>query len=172
MTATVVRLAFANGKYPFRLGGGEIRELQRVCDAGPMEIHRRLLSGTWRIDDVTETLRQGLLGAARKGEFGEVSDAPVPVLKPTDAAHLINEYVMTYAAPFLDPDGESSVPAGISLPWAYSALLAAQVVAAGLMGSKDEPLGKKQAGEEPSAPPSPTESSDGALSSPGSPTEE
>lgn len=172
MTAAVLTLPFADGTYPFRIGAGEMRELQRICDAGPLELYRRLLSGEWRVDDVTQTIRLGLIGARRKGHKATVRDAEVEV-SDKEALRLVEEYVDTFAAPYLDPDGESLPAAGAALPWTFSSLLASQILAGALMGSKDEPLGKKPIEEAgPSDRPSRTESSDGAQSSPPSPIEE
>ena len=50
----------------FRLGIGELRELQEKCDAGPMAILARLHGRDWRIDDIRETIRLGLIGAGVK----------------------------------------------------------------------------------------------------------
>lgn len=52
-----------DGEHTFRLRLGELRTLQEKCDAGPMHLARRLADGTWRVDDVRETLRLGLIGA-------------------------------------------------------------------------------------------------------------
>lgn len=46
----------------FRLPLGRLRAVQEKCDAGPMELLQRFLNGTYRIDDVRETLLQGLIG--------------------------------------------------------------------------------------------------------------
>jgi hypothetical protein len=46
----------------FRLAIGELRKLQERVDAGPYELLRRLTSGTWRVDDIRETIRLGLAG--------------------------------------------------------------------------------------------------------------
>lgn len=55
-----------DGEHVFRLRLGELRTLQEKVDAGPMHIARRLADGTWRVDDVRETLRLGLIGAGVK----------------------------------------------------------------------------------------------------------
>lgn len=169
----ILERPFADGSYPFRMGGGEIRELQRICDAGPLEIYRRLLAGTWRYDDVLEVHRLGLLGAARKGHTATVRGEQV-LVTPKLALSLVADYVETYAAPRVDPDGETGPETGNPAPWTWSSLMAAEILEAGIMGSRDEPLGKKPQGEaeEPSDRPSPTEKSDGEASSPPTPTEE
>lgn len=57
-----VTLAWADGEYTFRFGLGEIRELQELCDAGPFVILQRLIRGEWKVDDIREPLRLGLIG--------------------------------------------------------------------------------------------------------------
>jgi len=53
---------FGDGEHKFRLAIGELRELQEACDAGPPLIARRLWNSEWRVDDVRETIRLGLVG--------------------------------------------------------------------------------------------------------------
>jgi len=60
-----ITLTWADGEYIFRLAIGQLRELQEKCDAGPLEIYRRMFSGNWRIDDVRETIRLGLIGGGQ-----------------------------------------------------------------------------------------------------------
>ena len=64
-----VVLAWADGKgdeddgaYAFRLTIKGLRDLQEACDAGPLTIARRLASGDWKVDDIRETIRLGLIG--------------------------------------------------------------------------------------------------------------
>lgn len=57
-----VVLPFGGEDRTFGLTIGPLRALQRICDAGPAEIRNRLLMGTYRLDDVRETIRQGLMG--------------------------------------------------------------------------------------------------------------
>jgi hypothetical protein len=52
-----------DGKYPFRLGIGQLEELQEKCGVGPPKIAWRLGTSEWRVADVRETLRLGLIGA-------------------------------------------------------------------------------------------------------------
>lgn len=170
MTAAVLKIPFADGTYPFRLGAGEARELQRITDCGPLELYRRLLAGNWRVDDVTETIRLGLIGARKKGHRALVRDVEVEITD-SKAIALVAQYVETFGAPHIDPDGEATAEEGAPMPWTYSSLIAAQILAAMLMGSADEPLGKKPAGEEESDPSSRTAGSDGEQSSPDSQTE-
>ena len=50
------------GEHVFSLKIGELRALQENCDAGPEEIAKRFYDGTWRVDDLVETIRLGLIG--------------------------------------------------------------------------------------------------------------
>ena len=47
----------------FRLGIGELEELQERTDAGPEELLARIDLGRWRVSDIRHTLRLGLIGA-------------------------------------------------------------------------------------------------------------
>jgi hypothetical protein len=73
-----VTLTWADGEYKFRLPIGQLRELQDKTDAGPIEVLDRLMSRRWRVDDIRETLRLGLIGGG---------------LKPVEALVLIKRYV-------------------------------------------------------------------------------
>lgn len=76
-TASITFL-WADGDRNFRLPIGQLRELQDKCNAGPAEILSRLSSGAWRVDDIRETLRLGLIGGG---------------MTPIDALVLIGRYV-------------------------------------------------------------------------------
>lgn len=54
---------WAGDERTFRLGLGELFALQDKLDAGPAEIATRLRLGNWRLQDVQETFRIGLIGA-------------------------------------------------------------------------------------------------------------
>lgn len=53
---------FGDGKHDFLLTIGALEELQEKCDAGPEELWNRVLSGSWRVADIRETIRLGLIG--------------------------------------------------------------------------------------------------------------
>lgn len=57
-----VRLDFAGEERFFRLGIREMRVIQEKVDAGPYEVFLRLQDSRWRVDDVRETILQGLIG--------------------------------------------------------------------------------------------------------------
>ena len=56
-------LVWAGDERRFRLGLDELFALQDRCDACPAEIAARLRSGAWRIQDIQEVFRLGLIGA-------------------------------------------------------------------------------------------------------------
>ena len=58
---SVTRL-WGDGEHKFRLRIGELRELENKRNSGAFEIYQRLAAGSWRIDDVREVLRLGLIG--------------------------------------------------------------------------------------------------------------
>lgn len=60
-----ITMAWGDGEHRFRLAIGQLRELQDKCGAGPAEILRRVADGTWRVDDLREVLRLGLIGGGK-----------------------------------------------------------------------------------------------------------
>ncbi|EFO32619.1 hypothetical protein TRICHSKD4_2421 [Roseibium sp. TrichSKD4] len=57
-----LQLKWADGEYSFRLGWGEIEQLQETMDCGPQVMLSRLLDGSWRIGDIAHVIRLGLMG--------------------------------------------------------------------------------------------------------------
>lgn len=57
-----IRLEWADGEYVFRLAWGQLAKLQEECDAGPYTILTRLYNGAWRIEDISNVIRWGLIG--------------------------------------------------------------------------------------------------------------
>lgn len=89
-----VSFAWADGEHTFALKIGQLIELQEKCDAGPPMILTRLEAGAWRVSDVRETIRLGLIGGG---------------MSPTDALKLTIRYVDER------PLGESSLVAQLIL---------------------------------------------------------
>lgn len=52
---------FGDGVYTFRLDIAGLEELDEKCDAGPEELYQRISEGRWRVRDIRETLRIGLV---------------------------------------------------------------------------------------------------------------
>lgn len=73
-----VTLPFADGDKTFRLAWGELIKLQESQDAGPFVIYRRLMSGQWRMGDISNTIRLGLIGGG---------------LEPDKALAFVRDYV-------------------------------------------------------------------------------
>jgi len=57
-----IDLDWADGAYSMRLGWGQLAELQEQCDAGPYVVLQRLHNGTWRVEDLSNVIRLGLIG--------------------------------------------------------------------------------------------------------------
>jgi hypothetical protein len=117
-----ITLTWADGDYLFRLGYGEMMQLQEACDAGPVWILGRLQMPSadnrgWRVQDVAQVLRLGLIGGG---------------MEPIKALRLVREYVE-------------------QRPSMESLLQAQAILSAGLVGAPDEAL-KKSAAEAEVAP--------------------
>jgi len=56
---------WADGTYTFRLTPTLAIELEQKCDAPFAVIHHRLQTGTYKIADVRETIRLGLIGGGK-----------------------------------------------------------------------------------------------------------
>lgn len=98
---THIDLPFADGEYRFALGLAQIHELQTKCKAGIGAIYARVLQGrvpddpsvghplyaVYQVDDLYETVRQGLIG----GGEGRVDGQTVTV-----TAMRANELVERY----------------------------------------------------------------------------
>lgn len=53
---------WADGTYVFRLAYGQIAELQEKTGCGPQVLLQRVIDGTWKVEDLRETIRIGLIG--------------------------------------------------------------------------------------------------------------
>lgn len=73
-----VELTWADGDYTFRLGWGELEALQEACNAGPWVILDRLFTKQCLVGDISNVIRQGLIGGG---------------LEPTAATKLVRTYV-------------------------------------------------------------------------------
>jgi hypothetical protein len=57
-----IELDFGDGRYPFRLAWAQLISLQEKTDTGPFALQQRMLKGDWRVQDLAETVRWGLIG--------------------------------------------------------------------------------------------------------------
>ncbi len=89
----MIELDWHGGKSSFRLRLGELRALQEKCDAGPMLILDRLRTRVWRVDDVRETIRLGLIGAGmpapEANKLVELHVDNVPLAESVMLAHAV-----------------------------------------------------------------------------------
>lgn len=90
-----IELFWGDGEHLFRLPIGHLRELQEKTDCGPYRIWMRLREHDWRVDEVRETIRLGLIGGG---------------MKPFDAHRLVVRYIDEFGLPLLD-----HVPAALSI---------------------------------------------------------
>jgi hypothetical protein len=115
-----ITLEWADGEYDFKLGIGELKELQektrRVKNTageyeyfGPMKLFSMLSGEDWLVEHVQESIRIGLIGGGTA---------------PVDALRLVKRYV-------------DEVP-----DWTVNCKIAANIVAAAVLGWEIEPLGK------------------------------
>ena len=114
---TPVMLFWPGGEHPFRLGIEELRALQQKTDCGPEFLLMRLRSGQWHVDDLSETLRLGLIGGGmdQNAALKIVRDAfdrypPIDFKVPALSVLMAGVY-----GPAEDPAGEGS-PAGDPTP--------------------------------------------------------
>ncbi len=61
-----VTFVWGDGEHTFRLPFKELRELQEKTNCGPEELMHRINTGKWRVDDIRETIRLGLIGGGMK----------------------------------------------------------------------------------------------------------
>ncbi|MGB3445739.1 MAG: gene transfer agent family protein [Xanthobacteraceae bacterium] len=73
-----VTLPWADGDYTFRLAWGELIKLQEACDAGPGMVLQRLMTNDCRVQDISNTIRLGLVGGG---------------MEPTKALQMVRDYV-------------------------------------------------------------------------------
>lgn len=108
MSQTHIDLAFADGTYRFALYLPQLHELQKTCGIGIGGLYGRVLQGRvagditvghpaygqYHIDDLVETVRQGLIGGGEGyvGEGDNRRDVKVSALRA-------NELVETYLLP-------------------------------------------------------------------------
>lgn len=60
-----VWLEFADGEYLFKLKLAQLAELQEKCDASIGSIYTRVILAEYKVEDLFETIRLGLIGGGR-----------------------------------------------------------------------------------------------------------
>lgn len=89
-----VEFDWGDGTHSFRLAWGGLAELQEKTDAGPYVVLQRLHSGAWRIEDISNIIRLGLIGGG---------------MEPVAALKLVRAYVEAR------PPMENLIPAQVIL---------------------------------------------------------
>ena len=56
-------VVFNGQQTQFKLAWRELMKIQEACDAGPYVVLDRLVSGRWRLQDISEVIKWGLIGA-------------------------------------------------------------------------------------------------------------
>lgn len=110
-----ITFEWGDGPTTFRLGIGEMVKLQEARDCGPYALLNRLASADWRVEDVREVIRWGLVGGGKT---------------PVEAAKLLKLYF-------------EEVPP--NMPTASNLLAALRIIGAGCVGAPDEPPGEAAA---------------------------
>lgn len=57
-----IDLTWADGDYSFQLKWGQLAELQDRTNVGPYFMLNRLYDGSWKIEDISNVIRLGLIG--------------------------------------------------------------------------------------------------------------
>lgn len=112
-----VVIRWVGGEHPFRLGLGEMRAIQDATGCGPEFLAHRIKSMQWKVDDLREIMRNGLIGggmdhvqALRLIEQADASATGISLKVPALEVMLAYLY-----GPADDPVGEPS-PAGDQTP--------------------------------------------------------
>ncbi|SDN84709.1 gene transfer agent family protein [Ensifer sp. YR511] len=107
-------IVWAGGEHHFRLGIGELRAIEGKCEAGCAVILMRLLSSAWKIDDVIQPLRLGLIGGGmHEREAQKELDRALTLASPyalaVTAADVLRRFIMweTPDQPGGDQQGEA-----------------------------------------------------------------
>jgi hypothetical protein len=95
--ARIRDVTFADGEYDFRLAWGELAELQEKSDAGPLAILTRLQDGTWRVEDISNIIRLGLIGGGMPPSQARTLVVRYVEDRPPLENHLLATVVLTAA---------------------------------------------------------------------------
>lgn len=112
-----IEMAFGDEDHLFRLRLRQIAELQEKCKAGIGTIYRRVMTGEYYIEDVTETVRLGLIGGgmdptkARTLMERYFDDIPVDA-KWNMAAAILSACVVGYSPPGEEAPGKAETAEG------------------------------------------------------------
>ena len=111
-----IKRRWIGGEHDFALPIGQLRALQSILNSGPEEILARLRVGSWRVDDLIQTIRHGLIG----GGMDEL-EATTLVRSMVEIHPLISEFkilsaVILQNALFGPEDDKVGKPEGVETP--------------------------------------------------------
>lgn len=96
-----VTIPWGDGEHVFRLALAQLLELQEKTDAGPVELVARIQAHRWRVQDLRETIRLGLIGGGKT---------------PTEALVLVSRYVDGRPLLESEPVAAEIITAALALP--------------------------------------------------------
>lgn len=119
-----IDLPFPDEERRYRLKVGQLRELQEKCNKGPQEIIEDLSTGRWRVDDIIQPIRLGLVGAGmslsdavkfvdQHVHDGNFVQGILPAIAIIQAAISgSSQEILDLQKATGDPQGKSSAPTG------------------------------------------------------------
>ncbi|MGY5791909.1 gene transfer agent family protein len=92
-------ITWPGGEHSFRLGIGELRAIEQRSDAGCAVVMMRLLSSQFKIDDVIQPIRLGLIGSgmderAAQKVIESALDVASPYSLAVTAADIMRRFIM------------------------------------------------------------------------------
>ena len=58
-----ITLQWPGGEHQFSLDWAQLRALESIADIGPLALLQSIQTGNWKLDDLLNTIRLGLIGA-------------------------------------------------------------------------------------------------------------
>ncbi|MBY5503139.1 gene transfer agent family protein [Rhizobium leguminosarum] len=92
-------ITWQGGEHSFRLGIGELRAIEQRSDAGCAVVMMRLLSSQWKIDDVINPIRLGLIGGGMEERLAQKAieaalDVASPYALAVTSADVLRRFIM------------------------------------------------------------------------------
>lgn len=105
-------IVWPGGEHAFRLEIGALRAIEQRSDAGCSVVLMRLLGNTWRIDDVLNPIRLGLIGAGMKEQEAQTVIAGAlasvsPYGLAVTSADILRRFIMWDSGEDVDAPGET-----------------------------------------------------------------
>lgn len=79
------QLPFNGQRTMFKLAWRELMKIQEACDAGPYVVLDRLVSGRWKLQDISEVIKWGLIGGGmEQGQALKLVETEVETRPPLE----------------------------------------------------------------------------------------